>query len=272
MKLTSESLKEVIAHSPKEIYKTKGTLMSISCSEGWCKFKVDNGEEFSMKKNDCIHYGYEINIVWATVSDDFEAWALICQYDEIESMDDAELKIDLNRLVFRPRVISLDDDTMEACAFISKRMYALVQKGDSVSLAMTKHYIKILICGASALLRKLGVNTTETKREHIISDKFIDLVSENFKQSRKENFYADLLGINPKYLTIVVKKATGRAPCEWIDDYNLYYIKKQLANKSISVQEICYELDFATPSHFTKFFKDKTGMTPSTYRKQLENI
>lgn len=261
-------MKEVIARPTKHIYKTKNTAISLSCTNGWCKFKIDNGEEYALAKNDFIHYGYEINIIWAAVSDDFEGWAFISSYDEIQSLDDTELKIDINRLLFRPRVISGDQTSMEICDFILGRLAVLTEKGDSMSLALAGHYLKILVSGGSSLVRN-GIYSS-TKREDIIVDKFIDLASNYFKQSRKEQFYAEKLGINPKYLTVVVKKTTGRSPNDWIDDYNLYYIKRQLVDRSIAVQDICNELDFATPSHFTKFFKDKTGMTPSAYRKSLD--
>ena len=54
------------------------------------------------------------------------------------------------------------------------------------------------------------------------------------------------------------------------------YIKKQrlakssqlLSSTDLSINEICYEIGLNDPSHFTKLFKSKFGLTPFDYRKQ----
>ena len=43
--------------------------------------------------------------------------------------------------------------------------------------------------------------------------------------------------------------------------------KKMLRNTDESIQTISFDLNFATPSHFSKFFRSKTGMTPKEFRK-----
>lgn len=271
IRITGDSMKEVLARKQKEVFKSKETVMAVGCMKGRCNFKVANGESYELKENDFIFYGYEIYISSATVSDDFQAWAIVCKYSDIESMNDPSVKVDINRLVFRPRVLTVEAPLMSMCNTIAERMKQLLDMNDIFGNTMAMMYLKLMIYGSSNVLRKsCGGNDYDTKREHIISDKFIELVVDNFKEHRKEQFYADKLGVSSKYLTTVVKKATGRAPCDWIDDYTLYHIKQALSNRNTPVQEICFGLDFATPSHFTKFFKDKTGMTPSAYRKSLE--
>ncbi|MEO3536834.1 helix-turn-helix domain-containing protein, partial [Phocaeicola vulgatus] len=34
----------------------------------------------------------------------------------------------------------------------------------------------------------------------------------------------------------------------------------------LTIQEICYKLNFSTPSSFTRFFKRITGMSPRKFR------
>lgn len=43
--------------------------------------------------------------------------------------------------------------------------------------------------------------------------------------------------------------------------------KKNLHNSSLSIKEVCSKLGFKQASHFTKWFLNRTGMTPTYYRK-----
>ena len=42
--------------------------------------------------------------------------------------------------------------------------------------------------------------------------------------------------------------------------------KRMLIENKYKLQDISYDLNFATPSHFSKFFKTQTGMTPSQFK------
>ena len=44
--------------------------------------------------------------------------------------------------------------------------------------------------------------------------------------------------------------------------------KRMLNTTTMSIQEISDELNFANQSFFGKFFKQNTGLSPSSYRKQ----
>jgi AraC-like DNA-binding protein len=42
--------------------------------------------------------------------------------------------------------------------------------------------------------------------------------------------------------------------------------KERVFDMNKSVSEIAYELGFKYPQHFTRLFKQKTGVTPNDYR------
>jgi len=49
----------------------------------------------------------------------------------------------------------------------------------------------------------------------------------------------------------------------------LFVVKKakiQLQNPKLSISEVAYDLGFDYPNHFSKFFKMKTGLSPTEYR------
>ena len=104
-------------------------------------------------------------------------------------------------------------------------------------------------------------------RSKIIFDKFINLVTEHHMTERGMAFYADKLCITPKYLSKLVKNATGQSAPEWIDAYVILEAKNMLKYSDLPVKEVVARLNFPNSSSFHKFFKAKTEMTPVQYRK-----
>jgi AraC-like DNA-binding protein len=98
-------------------------------------------------------------------------------------------------------------------------------------------------------------------------ERFIALVTEYHNQERGMAFYADKLCLTPKYLSKLVKQASGRSAPDWIDSFVILEAKNLLKYSDKAIKEIVYELHFPNQSVFYKFFKAHTGMTPSDYRK-----
>ena len=105
-----------------------------------------------------------------------------------------------------------------------------------------------------------------TNRSRILFEQFINLVSRYHTQHRNVGFYADKLYLTPKYLSKLIKSASGKSAPEWIDAYVILEAKNMLKYSNESIKEIVYKLNFPNQSVFYKFFKARTGMTPKEYR------
>jgi AraC-like DNA-binding protein len=110
-------------------------------------------------------------------------------------------------------------------------------------------------------------NPRRSPRSQTILDSFLKLVAEHHNSERKVAFYADKLCLTPKYLSRLVKNASGRSAPEWIDAFVIMEAKNMLKYSDMPVKEIVYLLHFPNQSVFYKFFKMHTGLTPSDYRK-----
>lgn len=73
--------------------------------------------------------------------------------------------------------------------------------------------------------------------------------------------------INPTYLGEVIKKITGKSPKQILSDRIILEAKSLLNNTDMAISEIAYFLKFQDASNFTKFFKAKTGFSPTEARK-----
>lgn len=103
-------------------------------------------------------------------------------------------------------------------------------------------------------------------REENIAQQYINIVSQNYHQKRKVIDYAADMHLTPGYLSSVVKNVTGKSAAEWIEEYVLMEAKALLASTDMTIQQICYQLNFPTQSFFGKYFKTHTGVSPKAYR------
>ena len=79
------------------------------------------------------------------------------------------------------------------------------------------------------------------------------------------SFYAQQLYITTKYLSNIVKEATGRSAAQWIDEFVILEAKNLLRFSGKTIKQVSYELNFSNQSAFGKYFKLITGMSPSEY-------
>lgn len=93
------------------------------------------------------------------------------------------------------------------------------------------------------------------------------LVDEHFRKERLISFYADKLAMTPDRLNDHVKRATGVTAGHLIRQRVLTEAKRQLVFTTQPIHEIAYDLAFSDPSHFTRFFRKQTGMTPQAFRE-----
>lgn len=113
--------------------------------------------------------------------------------------------------------------------------------------------------------RKLALDPHATRPNQVF-EHFLTLVSEHHNTERGVAFYADKLCLTPKYLSKLVKTASGRSAPDWIDSFVILEAKNLLKYSDLPIKEVVYRLHFPNPSVFHKFFKAHTGLTPMQYR------
>ena len=79
-------------------------------------------------------------------------------------------------------------------------------------------------------------------------------------------YCAEQMGYSPNYLSDLLKKETGKNTQEHIQFYLIEKAKTMLLGSEEPVYRIAYTLGFEYSQHFSKLFKNKTGMSPAEYR------
>jgi len=97
-------------------------------------------------------------------------------------------------------------------------------------------------------------------------DELRRLIDAHFRRERLLGFYAEKLSMTPDRLNDHVKRATGVTAGHLLRQRVLTEAKRQLVFTGAPIHEIAYDLAFSDPSHFTRFFRKQTGMTPQAFR------
>lgn len=113
-------------------------------------------------------------------------------------------------------------------------------------------------------------------REHVnkgILEKFENQLNSYFSSDKPQNiglptvsYCAEELNLSANYFGDLIKKETGMTALEYIQTKVIDVAKERIFDIDMSISEIAYELGFKYPQHFTRLFKQKTGVTPLEYR------
>lgn len=99
---------------------------------------------------------------------------------------------------------------------------------------------------------------------------FKDLVEIDYKRTRNVKDYAEKLFVSSKHLNQVVQKYTLNTAKMFIDDYIILEIKRTIVSTDKSLKEIAFDTGFDEVTNFSKFFKNKMGMSPKNFRTSQE--
>ncbi|MBO9204363.1 MULTISPECIES: helix-turn-helix domain-containing protein [Niastella] len=106
-------------------------------------------------------------------------------------------------------------------------------------------------------------------------EKFEELLNGYFKTDKPHTiglpsvaWCAGELNLSPNYFGDLIKKETGKSAQEYVQEKLITIAKEKIFDIDKSISDIAYELGFKYPQHFTRLFKQKTGLSPNEYRLQ----
>ena len=141
-------------------------------------------------------------------------------------------------------------------------------ESESLRNSTLKGKLLDVLFGLLAEFRKNNgeVNRQPSQHEEILTS-FIEAVTKHYDKSREVRYYADMLCLSPKYFAAIIKQQTGVNASTWISNYVVVQAKTLLRyHRNLTVQQIAIRLGFTDQASFSRFFKKKTGQSPSEYR------
>ncbi|QPH41775.1 helix-turn-helix transcriptional regulator [Pedobacter endophyticus] len=116
---------------------------------------------------------------------------------------------------------------------------------------------------------------TRTHANKDILMRFENLLSDYFRSGKASEFglpgvayCAENLNLSPNYFGDLIKKETGNTALDYIQSKMIDLAKSYIFDRSKTLNEVASDLGFKYQQHFTRLFKQKTGLTPNEYRNQ----
>jgi AraC family transcriptional regulator, transcriptional activator of pobA len=172
-------------------------------------------------------------------------------------------------------VMRLNDDIVLEMASMFEMMIQEYKSDAVFKKEILSNQLSILLYKTKALLQSHRVNIKSSSKSMELVNQFKTRLNENFKNLLQEKAdkilsikeIANTLNVHPNYLSNVIKDETGKAATAWIQDRTIAEAQFLLKNSNKTISEIADNFGFTDSTHFAKFFKKITEISPSEYRK-----
>ncbi|WP_289660077.1 AraC family transcriptional regulator [Flavobacterium panacagri] len=138
---------------------------------------------------------------------------------------------------------------------------------DNLQYDMLQSILKQLIILCARKLKKEKI-FIKTQPEADILREFRFLVENYFVKHHDVAFYASKLNKSPKTLSNLFSSLSDRTPIDIIHERIMVHARKQIFYTTKSIKEIAYDLGYEDIQTFSRFFKNKEGLSPMQYRER----
>lgn len=147
---------------------------------------------------------------------------------------------------------------------------------DKHSKTLITTYIELLLGYCMRFYERQFITRCKANRD--VLTRFEALLDEYFEENFAERdglpsvkFFADKLCLSSNYFGDMLKKETGKAPQEYIQEKVIELAKNRISDTEETVTQIAYSLGFQYPQHLCRLFKKRVGCTPNEYRAQINS-
>lgn len=177
----------------------------------------------------------------------------------------------LERWIQSPRVLDSAEVVQECGAIAQQIDIEDARYGEEHNVVLEALFLLLLVKIYRGLASaKENPDSTPDRRQSLFN-RFQELLDTHLHRTRLVADYAEMLSVTPTHLSRSIRPICGRTAGEIIHDRVMLAAKRELVFSDKSVAQIGYELQFSTPSYFTRFFAQQEGETPRRFRDRMRN-
>ena len=171
----------------------------------------------------------------------------------------------------QPLVVPLSKKEYKLLSQFFELMLQEQEELEEENLLVIRNLLQVMIVYINRIVSKVKSDGRFIALQYQrIATKFKGLVLDHFLQDRSVAFYATVLEISPAYLSDAVKKVFQTTPKNIINEVTYLHAKTLLSSTDMGIKALAWKLSFDDYSHFVKFFKKMSGLTPAAFRKTLK--
>ncbi|ETZ20971.1 AraC family transcriptional regulator [Pedobacter sp. V48] len=169
-------------------------------------------------------------------------------------------------------IVSIDESMARDFEISWEIFCAEMRQTDILQRDMLQTMLKrMLILSVRVLRKSSNLHKLEKSQADIIRE-FNYLVEGHFSKHHDVAFYASKLNKSPKTLSNLFSVISERAPLNIIHDRIMVHARRQINYTNLSIKEIAYELGYEDIQTFSRFFKNKEGISPIQYREKFSQL
>lgn len=100
-----------------------------------------------------------------------------------------------------------------------------------------------------------------------LAARYATLLEREFRSGMGVGDFADALGVTPTHLSRCCRIAGGRPASALLHDRLIFEARRLLAETAMPIWHIATSLGFTSPAYFTRAFHQRTGKSPSAFRR-----
>ena len=147
-----------------------------------------------------------------------------------------------------------------------KKISELVELGNKISIGFAHGYIVELLHKIYSLSKDGNGYSQKSTIQTILS-----IIADKKGITSLEEISQEL-HMNKFYVSHMFKEKTGRNISSYISDKLYENLVKKLKESDDSLENIAFECGFSATSSLTRFFKHKSGISPSQFRNNNKNF
>ncbi|GAA4306451.1 helix-turn-helix transcriptional regulator [Compostibacter hankyongensis] len=244
-----------------EPHKHKNYFEIVYLAEGSGQHTIDT-REYDIKPPVVFFIRKEQVHHWKILSEP-DGYVMILKKSFIDRSLDGELKLLLIKISVHNCLYLSDSATITQLFGLLAEEY---KTGHENAFPITEGLLKALLAKILETAKPAG-NDKPAKSD--LYQQFHELLSRDKIIKNKVAHYAGLLSTTPQNLNAACRKAVNQPAAQVLSDFIVSEAKRLLLYTDSTVSEISFHLAFKDPSHFVKYFKRFTGVTPQSFRSVI---
>ena len=240
----------------------------IWAKEGDISFGIDH-YRVHIKKNS-VFFCTPLNKIM--LNENIEGAVVYLFNREFYCIRDHDSEVSCNGFLFLgsslPIIIDLNEEEQRRFALLHMFFAEEFKNTDNIQGEMLLVLLKRLIITSVRIARKTLPDADMPQSKLDIIRKFNLLVEAHFREKHKVGDYAEMLHISAKSLSNLFLKYYSKSPLKVIGERICLEGQRLLRFSDKNMNEISDTLGFIEASHFSKFFKKHTGLSPIAYRRK----
>jgi len=162
--------------------------------------------------------------------------------------------------------------TEEACTELNNLAGKMMQEFAGTSMGrneILRGLLKIFLLYIHRQTEKSDKRQCDNPGNTSIVKKFFVLLEKNFIHWKMVADYARELSITSNYLNEIIKKVTGFSARYHIQQRVIIEAKRKAAYAEMTMKEVAYNLGFDDIYHFSKYFKNVSGMNFTEFKRSV---